>query len=240
MGRTATKAPKKKAKKKATRKAPAKKKRAKKKAPAKKRKPPAGDPPAPPAPAESPAIERAKKRRHLFLLEKVAAGRNLAPYELAELKKFERGETPAGHFETQKELAEAFEVSTRTVKNWVSRGCPRGKDGLFSFEAVAAWLETWKPDEDGKSAESEFRHWRAKLAELKYLEAAGDLIPRDEVERGRVQRVLAVKERLLGLPGTLAPLLAGQDARAIQGILTDKIREAIEAFAAGRNGQGKK
>lgn len=43
------------------------------------------------------------------------------------------------------DIAEAFEVTDRTVKNWLKQGLPRyqvGKVLRFDLEKVKAWMET--------------------------------------------------------------------------------------------------
>lgn len=43
------------------------------------------------------------------------------------------------------DIAEAFEVTDRTVKNWLKQGLPRyqvGKILRFDLEKVKAWMET--------------------------------------------------------------------------------------------------
>ena len=70
------------------------------------------------------------------------------------------------------------------------------------------------------------RNW-----ELRNQQLEGDLVPIADVERGRVERVSMVRNRLLGLPASVAPRLAGMDAAKIEGELDLEIQSILEAFS---------
>jgi hypothetical protein len=42
---------------------------------------------------------------------------------------------------TTKQLAELFDVSAQTIRNWVREGCPQSGDGTFDFSRVIIWRE---------------------------------------------------------------------------------------------------
>jgi len=61
--------------------------------------------------------------------------------------------------------------------------------------------------------------------------AQGELISSEEVERGRISRIIAVKRAFLALPTRLAPTLSMQEPREIEVILYEALSEIIDEFA---------
>jgi hypothetical protein len=131
---------------------------------------------------------------------------------------------------------------------------PQLPDG-YDLEAIRVWASgedliedhpgskervPYPPSEDNGELNSK-SHYETKLkkvqAQLKALELAqkeGKLIPVEEVEAGRVARVTAVKRSLLAVPRALAPQLMGLEAREIEAILMEKMREICTRFSLGR------
>lgn len=79
--------------------------------------------------------------------------------------------------------------------------------------------------------------WKAKLAELKYRELAGELVEAADVEREVTNYIMECKTRLLGLPSRARQLMPeltiGQVAK-----LEDLVREALESLAREGNTDG--
>lgn len=89
------------------------------------------------------------------------------------------------------------------------------------------------PPEGSKSpttlaeASVEEKKWRAKLAELKYREAIGELIPVKDAEKRIADLVTAFKTRLLGLPSRAKQ--ADPSLSVVQiGLVENLVREALE------------
>lgn len=61
-------------------------------------------------------------------------------------------------------------------------------------------------------------------------------MPRDEVEKGRIERIMVVKRSFLALPTIMAPLLAMREPREIETLLYEAIAEIIDEFAGVRKG----
>lgn len=187
-------------------------------------------------------VEMAKKKRHIFLIEKLQKGKTLTPKELKELAAFESGPNSPGIVPTQEEVAEAFKVSVRTVAYWARDGMPVTEDEQYDIREITAWRMMLQGrggkkknpdtgDPDTVDWETEYRKFKALLIEIDYEKALGDVIPREDVEKGRVARILAVKRALIALPRALAPQLIGSDPREIEAIIMDRIREVISKFA---------
>lgn len=183
-------------------------------------------------------IEMAKKKRHLYLLEKLQKGKNLTRAELRELARYEGGQLPPGVVETQSQVAKAFKVSVRTVQFWTAEGMPIMPDGHYDITEIQAW-RLLKGDRKGKGSDKDeakgwdakYRQMKALLAEIDYKKALGQLIPRDEVEAGRVQRIIAIKKAFLSFPQIVAPQLVGLEPRQIQVIINQRVTEIIERFS---------
>ena len=187
-------------------------------------------------------VEIAKKKRHLYLYEKLHSG---TPFTQAELKELERLEAasnlPNGVVDTKEKLAKALGVSVRTVYYWAKEGMPVTPDGNFDLLEIKAWRMTEQSHKDLRDTEKdkwdiEYRKNKALLAEIDLNRALGELISRDEVEKGRIARIIAVKRSFLALPTVMAPLLAMKEPREIETLLYDAIAEIIDEFAGVRKG----
>jgi phage terminase Nu1 subunit (DNA packaging protein) len=71
------------------------------------------------------------------------------------------------------------------------------------------------------------KHWDAQLRELKYKEAAAELVPVANVTRRLIEVLTGTKQRLLAIPTRARqalPSLSNDDATVLEGL----VREAIE------------
>ena len=186
-------------------------------------------------------LEVAKKKRHLFLLQKLSQGKHLSRSELKELEKFEAGKLPAGVIDTQEKLAKILGVSTRTVQYWEKDGLPRTKQGFYDLKVVQEWRfsNDKRAKKKGlqkkeKDYEYEFRKYKAKLAEMEYKEKKGQLMPVRDVEIDNVRKIIVIKQKFLALPKVIAPQVAGLRVRKIEEVLRLRIEEIINDFARGK------
>lgn len=146
-----------------------------------------------------------------------------------------------GIIKTQEDLAKALKTTTRTIRRYVRDGMPRTKLGYYDLAEIQKWcLEKNKGDSkpDKKNANEwdvEYRKTKALLADLQYREAIGELLPKEEVEKGRVARVLAIKRAFLALPRAVAPQLVGLEPREIEAFLMERVRDMITRFAESRD-----
>lgn len=180
-------------------------------------------------------VEVALKKRHLHLLQKLQQGKPLTPSEIKELRQFEDQQVEPGIVRRQEEVAQVFGVSVRSIQHWVREGMPHTKDGLYSIVNIQAWRDLKKAGK-GKSDDieqwtAEWKKYKAQYAELELKKALGEVIDREEVERGRVTRILIVKKSLLALPQEVAPILANLEPREIQVILEMRIKNIIRRFS---------
>ena len=188
----------------------------------------------------------ARMKRHMYLLDRLAGRKTLAPGEMRELEEYESKPEPSrpGICRTQAELAEAFQVSTRSIQKWTRDGCPRLPDDSYDIIAVYTWHETRALKSAGQPIDGDlleghdgdwwtarYRQLKAKQEEITLDVLRGKYISAAEVERDQVQRILIIKSRFLALPHQLAGALYGLEPHQIQELLDARIREIITEFA---------
>jgi phage terminase Nu1 subunit (DNA packaging protein) len=136
------------------------------------------------------------------------------------------------------EVGKVMDVSERTVQRWKKDGMPVTAEGYYDLDAIKAWHDG-RGIVDGEETEGKaywdekIRKYRATLLELDLKKATGELVSREEVERGRIARIIAVKRSFLALPTRLAPVLAMKEPREIETLLYEAVAEIIDDFAGG-------
>ena len=181
--------------------------------------------------------EIARKKRHLYLIEKLHSG-NLSKQEIKELDEFESEPEDKALVKTVDDVAKVMEVSYRTVQRWKREGMPVKKDGFYDLDEIKEWHERrMGPEEsEGKAFwDEKIRKYKAHLLELELKKVLGELVSREEVEKGQVMRVIAIKRSFLALPTTLAPILAMKEPREIETILYKTIAEIIDEFSGAKH-----
>jgi len=181
--------------------------------------------------------EIAKKKRHLHLIEKMHNGKALSKQEIAELEQFEAEPLAPTVVKTIDEVARIMGVSYRTVQRWKKDGMPETKDGYYDLETVRTWhaARLEEDNTEGKAFWDErIRKYKASMLELELKKATGEVVSRDEVEKGRIARVIAVKRELLAIPTRLAPVLAMKEPREIELVLYESLSEIIDEFSGVR------
>lgn len=151
----------------------------------------------------------------------------------------------------QKAVAEIFEVTERTVRNWIKAGMPRLSRRRFDRGQIQAWLDrkdgqvATRPapagdplqpfliEQSGKDFEdARMKRARADLLELDLKQRRGELVPRTAVQQMFVARIMAVKQGLLSLPRALPPqLMVCQTEREMEPVITKAVRDLLEGFA---------
>ena len=152
----------------------------------------------------------------------------------------------------QKAVAEIFEVTERTVRNWIKAGLPRLSKRRFDRHQVQSWLDRrdgqvvsprqpdghdplqpFLPVERGKDFEdSRMKRARADLLELDLKVRRGELVPRAQVQQMFVNRIMAVKQGLLSLPRALPPqLMVCHTEREMEPVIYKAVRDLLDAFA---------
>lgn len=78
--------------------------------------------------------------------------------------------------------------------------------------------------------------YQARLKELEYKEASGQLIPIGDVEADAASTGAEVRERLLSIAPRIAGVCEGKTAREIERIVEDAVNEALEGLQRARFG----
>jgi len=186
--------------------------------------------------------ELADKRRYLYLVEKMQRGA-LTRAEIAELRRYEAGPLPDTIVETAEEVAKVMEVTYRTVQRWKREGMPVTKEGFYDLEEIKAWhLSTLAKGKRAKGKDfwdEKISKFKAGLLELELLETSGLLLPKEEVERDRINRIMTVKRTFLALPTRMAPILAMKEPREIEALLQEAVGEIIDEFAGAKQDEQK-
>ncbi|HAH21644.1 MAG: hypothetical protein A2Y00_05425 [Omnitrophica WOR_2 bacterium GWF2_43_52] len=177
--------------------------------------------------------EIARKKRHLYLIEKMQSRKPLTAQEIAELEQFEAEPLGPAVVKTMEEVAKVMDVAYRTVQRWKKDGMPTTKEGFYDLDEIKVWHEQRNLDqaEDRAYWNTKILKHKATLLEMEVKKATSELMPREEVERGRIARIIAVKRSFLALPTRMAPVLAMKEPREIEAELYQAIIEIIEEFA---------
>lgn len=182
------------------------------------------------------------------LFGKIEAGKYLSAEDRKAFDaiKERHGLSAAGTLPTQKALADCLGVARQTVIRWKDEGMPVEPDGTYNPVRIASWRDlvrapkTSTPDaaeqprggapEDGIDHDNEYRKWKARLAELTYRKAAGELIERSEVEQLLTDRAVEFRRSLLGRGRRLALNLVGMTAAEIQAALEEDAIELLRTY----------
>lgn len=142
------------------------------------------------------------------------------------------------------QVSEIFEVSEVSVRRWAIAGCPcRTKNHRRFFDPIEiqTWLrENRKTCQPGRPA----KEIDPQLADLEYRKqtalcekferenkvARGELINRADEESRDVKAIVALRNKLCGMPAALAARLAGMDQAEIQVTIDGRIEQIIDEY----------
>ncbi|GAH55432.1 unnamed protein product, partial [marine sediment metagenome] len=141
---------------------------------------------------------------------------------------------------TQRQAAVHASVSARTVRRWLNEGMLTAqvagktvyiKSQLDFFKRNEGKIPT-EAKTKGQTADASYKDAKAKLMEMELELKQGELVRREDVQRGRLERIRLVKRGLLGMGRKLAPgLVAIKNPRKIQSIIDKEVRILIEGFS---------
>ena len=201
-----------------------------------------------PAPKPDSLADRAEATIVHDALTKQAAGEHLTRAEIGALRRYEQRRDAEHRAEvfrwtTQAELCALLATDPKVIREWVRAGMPgrtqQGRSVLFDLWQVLPWIkERWlfefRAAESDSPALERYRAARAKREELELGRMEGRLLDRDEVQAGRVARLVALRRGLMSIPRAAAPALAEtQEPREVEAYLREKIHELLRAYAAG-------
>ncbi len=174
------------------------------------------------------------------LYRKIVAGKRLGKKEQDQLEglRAQYGISAEGTVQTQEALAELLGVTRQSIIRWKKDGMPVEVDGSYDPIKVLAWKsDLFDDDDDGPEGsektkwDTNWRKFRALLAEEQYKKEIGLSIDRAEVEQLLVTRVVELKQSLLGMSRSLSPRLAHKDAEVIQAIIDEYVLELLRVYS---------
>lgn len=134
------------------------------------------------------------------------------------------------HSLTQKQLAELFSVTPRSIRDWHSEGLPRLEDGNYDGSACVAWYT----DRDGEFADQRQRlaAAQAEKAEAENAVRRSELADTAVVAAAWIEMIASARAKLLSLPTKLGPQLANvADVGAIAALIRVEVYAALAELA---------
>jgi len=176
-------------------------------------------------------IEIALKKRLAHLIQKLHQG-SLSQGEIRELRQLEGTPLPAGCVWNQREVAEAFDVTKRTVEYWVQRGMPKEPEGYYHLIKICYWKMA---DETDKTSEEDWgkmnKKFQALIHELEYKSLKKKLVSREEVDTIFRNRLISFVRSFGALSREVAPAIEGMSIREREAYLTERIEDICNQFA---------
>lgn len=150
-----------------------------------------------------------------------------------------------GAWGTQQDLAERIDLSQGAVSQLVKRGIIKAEArGRYDLHACTiAYIAHLRTQAAGRmlnpaqslSLEGERARLAKEMADAKAMENAktrAELIPAADVGAAWEQICTEIKRVLLAMPADIAPVLLGKKSAAeIEGILRDRVQEALEGLS---------
>jgi hypothetical protein len=177
------------------------------------------------------------------LIDKLTRNIRLTSQEKKTFEEFKEkwGLSSDGTIRTQEALGETLGVARQTIIRWKKEGMPVEADGSYDPIRISKWrdlvyppqekLPTEKSENDEVSWETEFRKYRAKLAELSFKQKLGELILRADVESLLVDRAVEFRRALLDMGRRLSLKLAHKDSQQIQSIIETEATDILDAYS---------
>lgn len=144
-------------------------------------------------------------------------------------------------------LARYLGVSQRTVRHYsAAKGLPKLRFDAYDLAAVRLWeigqvrkeLEARQYDQNRLTkANADEREHRAELVRMRAERMRGMLVEVKEVERGRIERIVAVKNAMAIMARKIAERIEGKD---VEKIVQEEVDLCCDRFAgepAAKDGQ---
>ncbi len=141
-----------------------------------------------------------------------------------------------------------FDVSAETLNNWEKRGAPKEGYGKWDVRKLVAWKYgtsgDFTPEARKLAAEARYREAKAAMAERDQAVMEGKYIEKAEVDRSWTAIGTQMKANILAWIRTLTPVLANQDMRTVEKVMTEATYDLLEQvsskgkYASGRVSKG--
>jgi phage terminase Nu1 subunit (DNA packaging protein) len=111
-----------------------------------------------------------------------------------------------------------FELSDRLIRNTTDLGRAKNgsnaQPGRAASAPIAPLADVGRVDAIFRQAQAQERAFNAKLAELEYKKAIGELVSAADVRSVHSKRVASLREAILQIPARLAAVLAAESDQA--------------------------
>ena len=139
-----------------------------------------------------------------------------------------------GLLRTQKQIAQAYDISDRAVRYWVVDGMPRRSDRLYDLIEIQRW-KSEKKLRRAKDLKDNTLFWhnermkyKALLMEVRYLKKSGKLVRLAGVEEREKRKNLLIEKSLFAFPRRVSCEIANVDAEQAEAILSKHLQKVIE------------
>lgn len=190
-------------------------------------------------------------------LEKRRGGQSLTSREVSSIRRFEQKREEQQRRAVlsrvpQKDIIELFNRQTKTLLDWERDGLQVIREEgrvYYDLFVLIPWFERrllgvdsggspGHGDMTKRAAEIKLLIRREAALQLKMQLLSGELIHRDEVERGRCERIKMVRTGMEALKRSLAPavLELGDDAtiEEVEALIWDYVEPLLKAFSGQR------
>lgn len=145
-------------------------------------------------------------------------------------------------------MQKAFNVTRQALTSWGQNGCPKTDRGWWSISEVIAWRierevgairkEADMTDKERKMLyEADLKKAQAEAAEFKNAILRGDYLEKSHVIQDLSRFFNVFKQAAIGIPRKVAteisPFVEAEQSRAVESMLSDIIRETLDAFSGG-------
>lgn len=130
-----------------------------------------------------------------------------------------------------------FDLSDRLIRNTTDMGRARNGANAGAQAPTAPIADVaagpGRVDVIFRQAQAQERVFGAKLAELDYRKAVGELVRTDAIRAALASVISATRDALMQLPARLAPVLAAEaDAARVHDVLQAELYQALQQLAA--------
>lgn len=131
-----------------------------------------------------------------------------------------------------------FPLTDKLIRNTAdlskARNGANAQPGRQPSMPIAAAGDGGKVDAIYRQAQAQERAFHAKLAELEYRRAVGELVRAADVRAAQSRKLASLRDALLQLPARLAPVLAAEtDAGRIDELLQQELAQVLAQLVNG-------
>jgi len=140
-----------------------------------------------------------------------------------------------------KSAAVFFGVTERTLLDWAKRGMPKESRGWYDIRAVMEWRgstashnksEEMSAEARKLAAEAKFKEAKAEMATMDQFVMEGKYVEKAEVDRTWATVGIQLKANIMAWVRTLTPVLAHQDMRSIEKVMTGAVYDLLEQLSS--------